>query len=124
MTISWVTSTKYRNILKTIPCLPHGGETLISSVGPHPLEGSHSHYRLTLHSKGDKVKALGDACTAVLPSTVALGTQISLSPVSVSWTVSKASGLDEPKFCKDTHLGSLSWERCHIFFLFFPCLSV
>lgn len=62
MTISWVTSTKYRNILKTIPCLPHGGETLISSVGPHPLEGSHSHYRLTLHSKGDKIKALGDAC--------------------------------------------------------------
>lgn len=80
--------------------------------------------RLTLHSKGDKIKAEGMLATAALPSTVARRTQQSLSPVSVSWTVSKASGLDESKFCKDTHLGSLSWERHHIFFLFFPCLSV
>lgn len=79
---------------------------------------------LTLHSKGDKIKAEGMLATAALPSTVACRTQLSLSPISVSWTVSKTSGLDESKFCKDTHLGSLSWERHHIVFLFFPCLSV
>lgn len=44
------------------------------------------------------MKAEGMLATVALPSTVALTTQVK----SVFCTMSKASGLDEPKFCKDS----------------------
>lgn len=51
-----------RNTLKTIPCLPHGGEILISSAGPHPLEGSFILRPAHTALKRRQDKGRGDAC--------------------------------------------------------------